>query len=386
MKGFASILLFAGALPLCAQTPKPAPALIQRVGPSPNGTSLGVRVGDAPLVFTAQIFSGRSDGDADQQAAGALDALSAILEKSGSDAARVVRLTAYATNEAAGGAAFRAMAARFGATPVAFTLVRTRLPRTGAQVAFEAVSVATASAEKVAKTGLGAAVLPAGAKLFVSGQAEKGPDLGAAVRLTMAGLQRTLAHLRLTGDDVVQVKAFVRPMSDSAVAEREISASFGGAAPPIVLVEWQSDLFAEIELVVSAHGRPPIAGDTLAFSALPWLNKSPRYSHVVEVAAGTPLIFVGELGGDENGDARAQLKTAFERVGSALFESGGSYRTLVKATYYLGDAKARALLGDIRGVYFDPMRSPAASAIGVEAFGRTGRVFSLDVIAVPATK
>jgi enamine deaminase RidA (YjgF/YER057c/UK114 family) len=133
----------------------------------------------------------------------------------------------------------------------------------------------------------------------------------------------------LTRADVVQVKAFIRPMGENAAAVREISASFDGTTPPpIVVVEWQSDLFTEIELVVAAHGRPAITGDTLAFSALPWLNKSPRYSHVVEVAAGTPLIFVGEMGGDETGDARAQLRTAFERAGSALFEAGGSFRTL----------------------------------------------------------
>jgi enamine deaminase RidA (YjgF/YER057c/UK114 family) len=66
-----------------------------------------------------------------------------------------------------------------------------------------------------------------------------------------------------------------------------------------------------------------------------------------------------------------------------LFESGSSYRNLAKATYYLAPGPARLLLGDIRGVYFDPMRPPAASALQVPALGAAGRVIEIDMIAVP---
>ena len=84
------------------------------------------------------------------------------------------------------------------------------------------------------------------------------------------------------------------------------------------------------------------------------------------------------------GEPREQLKIIFERLGSTLFEAGGSYRNLVKATYYLGDARARAVLGEIRGVYFDPARPPAASALNVGSLGHAGRAAMLDLIAVPA--
>ena len=368
-----------------AQTPKVLPP-IQRFAKPTGGTALAVRANDAPLVFIGQIFSADVSGEARLQAEGALDALARALEKAGSSVSHVVRLNAYVSSDLAVDAVEASVAARFAAAPPAFTLVRTSLRRAGALVAFEAVAVTSTTTDTVRIIDQDAAVLPAGGKMFISGQAEKGADLATATRLTMAGLQRSLAHLGLGKADVVQVKAFIRPMNDHAAAQREIAASFGGAPPPVVLVEWQSDLFAEIELVVSARALPAPAGGSIAFVTLPWLNQSLRYSHACHVAANTPLIFVGEITGGNPGEARAQLKTAFERLGSVLFESGSSYRTLVKATYYLGDPKARALLGDIRAVYFDPTRAPAASALGVTGFARAGRVVSLDVIAVPVAK
>ena len=81
--------------------------------------------------------------------------------------------------------------------------------------------------------------------------------------------------------------------------------------------------------------------------------------------------------------ARGQMKLIFERIGSALYEAGSSYRNLIKATYYLGDARARTELGDIRGVYFDPTRAPAASALEVRSFGHAGRTALIDLVAFP---
>ena len=210
------------------------------------------------------------------------------------------------------------------------------------------------------------------------------PLVAEAVRATMAGLHRTLAHLGLSRTDVVQIKAFISPFSDHAAAVREVASSFGGApVPPLVLVEWVSTLPAEIELIASARVLPAPAGDRVAWLPLPWLTVSPRYCRVSHVGAGVPLIFLGGIDGDGGGDARGQMKLIFERVGSALYEAGASYRNLIKATYYLGDARARAELGDIRGVYFDPTRAPAASALETRSLGVPGRTALIDLIAFP---
>lgn len=364
----------------CAQ----APGFQRAPKPARDGTAFTVRAADAPLVFTGQIFARETGGELRAETESALNALGARLAVAGSGLARVARLTVYATSDDAVRAADAAIAARFAETPVALTVMRTPLPLAGARVAFEAVAVSSLSDPRVAFVAPDAAVLPAGGKTFISGQAERGADLAAASRLTMAGLHRSLAHLGLAAADVVQVKAFIQPFADHAAATHAIAESFGGGpVPPIVVMEWVSSLFAEIELVAAAKPLGAPAGETVTHSWLPWLTKSPRYCNIAFVPAGTPLIFVGAIDAGAEGDARAQMKTIFERIGSVLFEAGSSYRNLAKATYYLHAPPTRALLGEIRGVYFDPTRPPAASALQVAAPPRPGHAAVIDLIAVP---
>jgi enamine deaminase RidA (YjgF/YER057c/UK114 family) len=148
-------------------------------------------------------------------------------------------------------------------------------------------------------------------------------------------------------------------------------------------MEWVSELFAEIEIVAAAKTIVAPPGETVAHSWLPWLTRSPRFCHVAHVPAGTPLIFLGAIDAGADGEARAQMKAIFERIGSALFDAGSSYRHLAKATYYLHAPPTRALLGEIRGVYFDPARPPSASALQVAAPPRPGRAAAIELIAVP---
>lgn len=349
-----------------------------------SGTAWSVRVPDGPLVFTAQVASPSLQGEATAQANGALEALAGILAGAGSDLSRVVRLNAYVSDDAAMAAVDAAVAAHFAATPVAFTSSRTPLAVPGARVLFEAVAT-TSRSPAAPEVFAQSAVLPAGGKIFISGQVERGTDLATGSTATMAGLYRSLEHVGLKKSDVVQVKVFFRPAEDPSLAAQAVAASFGnGPVPPIILQEWVSDIWVEIELVASARTLAAKAGETLAHSWLPWLTPSPRYCNVAHVMPGTPLIFIGEVSGGDAQDPRTQMKTIFERLGSILFEAGSSFRHLAKATYYVKDATSRALLNDIRAVYYDPARPPAASALAVGTFGRPGRSASLDMIAVPA--
>ena len=379
-----ALLLFLAATSFGAAPTKKNMSTFERLSKNDrSGTAWSVRVPDGPLVFTHQIAPPATAGDAAAQAAGALQALAGVLAGAGSDLTRVVRLNAYVADDAAVPAIDAAVAAQFAATPVAFTLSCTPLTVPGARVMFEAVAT-TARAPGAAEILERAAVLPAGGKIFISGQVERGTDLASGCTATMAGLYRSLEHFGLKKSDVVQVKAFFRPVADPAAATRAIAASFGGGpVPPIILQEWRSDTWVEIELVASARALPAKAGESITYTWLPWLTASPRYCNIAHVMPGVPLIFIGEVSGGDTNDPRTQMKTIFERLGSILFEAGSSYRNLAKATYYLKDATARALLGDIRGVYYDPTRAPAASALGVESFGRPGRAAALDMIAVP---
>jgi enamine deaminase RidA (YjgF/YER057c/UK114 family) len=363
--------------PLVARSESAAIADVQRSAkPDRDGTAPWVRVSDVPLVFTGQVAAAN--------AAAALEALGTTLERAGSSLDRVVRLNAYVADDTSVASAESEVTKRFVDSPVAFTLVRTPLANAQARVAFDAVATTSRAPANVETLAPDVAIMPAGGKLFISGQAERGADVASAVKLTLAGLHRSLAHLGLKKSDVVQVKAFIQPFADHAAAAREIAASFdGGPVPTVVFIEWISNVFAEIELVASARTWPPPAGDRIAHSYLPWLNKSPRYSHVCHVSPGVPLIFVGAIDGAGAGEGRAQMAVIFERLGSTLFEAGSSYRYLAKATYYFSDRTARAVLNDVRDVYYDPTRAPAASAIDVKTLGPARRGAMLDMIAVP---
>jgi len=388
------VVLFVGlvgaAAPVLGQSSTQPQPSIQRIARTDAaGTAASVRTPDAPLVFTRQFSAANTtSSDPRTQADGALDALGVALEKSGSDLGRVLRLNAYVTDDDSAIAVDLAIASRFAQAPPALTLIRSPLTQAGARVAFDAVAASSRNVAAVTIQREGTAVLPAGGKVFVSGQAADGADLAASVRLTMAELFRTIEHLGLTPKDVVQVKAFIQPFADHADAAREVNASFkDGGAPPVVLAEWSHPRLTEIELIAAAKAPPAdaVAGKTISYLPLPWLKPASRFSYVTYVAAGTPLIFLGAVSGNAADAPREQMKTLFERQGSMLFEAGSSYRNLAKATYYLADPAAHAVLSDIRGVYFDPARPPAASAVPVgSGLGRPGRAAVVDMIAVPA--
>ena len=358
---------------------------VQRISKSDrSGTAFSVRVPDQPLVFTGQVFAPAGSSNPRVEADAALKALEMTLVKVGASIASVVRLNGYVADDTSVAAVEAAVAARFAGTPPAFTLARSPLTQPLARVAFDAVATTSRAPSTVEIIDASAAVLPAGGKIFISGQVVRGTDLASGAKLTMGGLFRSLEHLGLDRADVVQVKAFIKPFEDHAAASREIAASFGGGrVPPIIIMEWVSDIYTEIELVASARDRAIKAADGIVYTMLPWLTASPRYCHVSQVAAGTPVIFIGAIDGGDGNDPRTQMKTIFERLGSILFEAGSSYRNMAKATYYLNDPIARAMLGDIRAVYYDPTRAPAASALGVNGLGRPGRAAMVDMIAVP---
>ena len=323
-------------------------ASIERIANSgERGTAASVRVGDVPLVFTGQIMAPQADA--------AIDELAAVLERSGSDLGRVVRLNAYVAASDKGFAAVEAaIAARFSAAPPATTILFSPATHSGSNVSFDAVAETSRAVKRVEIVSERTAILPQGGKLFISGQAVEGADLASSVRLTMVDLFRTLAHAGLSPKDVVQVRAFIQPFAGHIDAARTIASAFDGApVPPLVLVEWQHRSYAEIELIAAAGSASPATDAKVSFTFLPWMKPSPVYSHATLVTAGTPLIFIGSINGRSGEPPRTQLMSIFEQLGSVLFEAGSSYRHLAKATYFLADQESPPLLAEIRRVYFD---------------------------------
>jgi enamine deaminase RidA (YjgF/YER057c/UK114 family) len=382
-----------------------APMIVRKAKDDRSGTSWFVRAPDARLIFTGQVTASNVTLDTAGQAEEALNNLRELLRgEAGSDLDHVLRLNVYVANPEVTTVVDQVIAKRFASAPPAVTVAYTPLAKPHARVAFDAIAInavaitppmvsadggppqpmALESLRKVQFPREGVAIMPPGGKVFVAGQANPGPGLGNSVKAIMPNLFKALAHIGLGKESVVQVKAFIKPFNEHAAAVAEIKASFGELpTPPIVLVEWTTTQPAEIELIASAPDLKRPLEEAAAHVNLPGMTTSPVFSRISTVAAGAPLIFISGIDGGQGGTAREQWKRVFDQLGTVLWESGSSFRHMVKATYFLNDANAREQMTSIRGVYYDPTRPPSASALDVTQMPRPGRLVMLDMIAVP---
>ncbi len=317
----------------------------------PRFTPFGVIVPDQPLLHTEMALG--------ETAESALSGLATRVLAG----AKPVKINAYLRRAEDEPAVRQAIAERYSPVP-ALTCVVTALPG-GSNFAFDAVAPTD-------RTGLG--VLPAGGVAYVSGQAEKGADLREATHQTMKSLAATLQFLGSDWSGVVQVKAFVQPMSDSVIVFEELRKFFPG---PKVLVEWiGGSVPVEIEMIVSC----PDAKEAIEFLTPPGLKASPVYCRVVRLAAG-PRIYLSGL--SATGDAGAQVRGVFAQLQTALDATGSDLKHLAKATYYVAADDVSKALNELRPYYYDPQRPPAASKATVQRIGSGSSTFTMDMIAVP---
>ena len=98
--------------------------------------------------------------------------------------------------------------------------------------------------------------MPAGSRIYVSGQADRSMHVYDATKKTLESLSATLKHCGRTDADVAQVRCFV-PSSITDIHEvtSEVRRYYGNEDLPISVVEWKSAApLLEIELV--AWGGP----------------------------------------------------------------------------------------------------------------------------------
>lgn len=379
------LVLAASALSAAQSSATSRSEIERRVDPSRPGISWSVKVADGPLLFTEQILPRAVSAGADAQVKEVIDALAALLSEAGSDLSRVVRLNFYVADDSVTPVVHAALAARFQNAPPAVTLVRSPLPRQGASVACDAVAAIARRGEGIQKIGT-SAVLPAGGKAFISGQAKRGKDFADSVSQTMEALHASLPSIGVSKADVVQVKAFINPLSSHAVARSAIERSYsGGHVPALVITEWLASAPTEIELITAAPRAQPKGGEAIEYHWLPGMPVSPYFSRMTTVAAGTPLVFIGNIDGGD-GAPRDQWLRAFQELAGVLRDCGSSFRHMAKATYFLADPAAREFLGEIRSVFYDPTRPPAASAVDVQSIGLPRRGVALDMIVVPSKR
>jgi enamine deaminase RidA (YjgF/YER057c/UK114 family) len=261
-----------------------------------------------------------------------------------------------------------------------------------ALVAMDAVAVSDAVDTAVnrvrvarfsALKGTAAAVLPGGGKYYVSGQAKNGP-LPEAVKGTLASLEKTLTYLGLDKSRVVQMKAFMQPISAADSVQAEIAKFFEpDLPPPTVFVEWNSPTNTPIEIeLIASDFRPAAAnGNSVDFLTPPDLAVSKVFSRVAHVNYGS-MIYFSSFYGNAPGPAATQLNDIYIYLDNFLPRVGTDFDHLVKATYYVTDDDASAKLNDIRPKFYNPQRPPAASKAMVKGVGLTERTVTVDLIGV----
>src|SRR5207302_6035244 len=133
---------------------------------------------------------------------------------------------------------------------------------------------------------------------YVSGMADTN-SLPEATKKTLEKLVATIGHLSLGKKDIVQLKAFMQPISEAPMVRSKILDFFGGDAPPIVFVEWISpppNPPIEIELIAAAKGDFSKELDTVTYLTPPGTTSTKVYSRVARVNHGK-LIYISNLYG-----------------------------------------------------------------------------------------
>ena len=208
---------------------------IRCMGPDANtGSSRAVIVGNVPLIHTTQILQVAPTGNSDvsKETEQVLANLGEVLIAAKSDLDSVIKLNIYLAKAEIMPQVQKTLARQFvGPIKPAASFVVGALPETGASVAMDAVALHQTSAaisrrqsmmSKQPGSGIQKSrTLPAGPKVYVSGMADTN-SLPEATQKTLEKLIACIGHLGLKKADIVQLKAFLQPMSEVAVVRKEI--------------------------------------------------------------------------------------------------------------------------------------------------------------------
>lgn len=369
-----------------------------------NGSSGAVFVGDVPLLHTTQLFPDSGAGDLTQlstpvQVDQVLGRLERVLAEVQSGWNQCVKLNFCVTSASVVPEIRKALSARFSGThQPAVSYVTTLLPIAGAQVSVDAVCCVS---DAYLKTGVGkdqpavssdAAIVPSGSRIYVAGQAERSASLRESTRKTLESLSATMKFMGRTDADIIQLRAFIMPMSDAAAVSEEVTRFFSPApVPPLILVEWQSSADTPIEIeLVGWGGQNAGKGPEISWATPPGMTTSPVYSRVARIDR-SPSVYVSGLYADTADSAlndpttgEREVKEVFQTLQRLLGQAGSDLKHLAKATYYVSpEAAANPMLNTLRPQYYDPKRPPSASKAVVSGVGADGFGLTMDMIAVP---
>lgn len=256
----------------------------------------------------------------------------------------------------------------------------------GGALAGDAVIVSSITGSKIDRFERDAAMMPSERDIiYISGRAAKG-ELAEATSSTMKELFGVLEQMGSKPTDIIQVKAFIKPMEKWGTVEREIEASFGdGPIPPVVYVEWtSSSRSTEIEIIAAAPGKAGTK-ETVSYFTPPGEKPSPVYSKAAQIHADE-VIYIGGIVGSIADSPQSQVKSLYASLARISAKSGTSLRHFAKATYYVSDKEVSAALNEIRPEFYDPERPPAASKIAIPALVEKERGLLIDMVGAPQGK
>ncbi len=375
----------------------PGQERLQRIrsgGPDADSVTDAVIVSGGALIWTTQYLPAGESQAPEEQLASCLEQMEKDLNANASSLNFLVRLNIYCASPDILSAVRKQIARHIPAehAPVISGCI-TELPH-GAAVAVDAVAASSAENLSAVACHQGLAVMPSGSRIFISGQAEQHEDLAEATRRTLQSLSDTLRFLKRSDADIVQLKAFVQPMTKSDVVRAEVEKFYGDrGAPPLVQVAWKSSATTPVEIEIVAwggsgqdslaEGLPASPLSETEYITPPGFTQSAVYCRVCRVNSDA-IIFIRGMTGDPRKDRAAdeEVRSVFAVLNSILERTGSSLKHLVKATYYVSSDPVSASLNKLRPDYYDPQRPPAASKAMTEFVdGEQGLM--MDMIAVP---
>ncbi len=332
-------------------------------------------------------------GEAAAQADRVLANLNWALAAAGTGRENTVKMTVYVADETALAPARDSVLQAFpGEVRPAVTWIVNPQPDPSILVTMDAVAVAprsdgvTLHVSDLLPSWHGAAhvsVTPPGQVFHLSGQTAEGATLDEAAANTIRALHRTLTHLGLGPQHIVQIKAFVSPSEPSTNAVLAIASLYDkGRCPPIIVSGSRATLprTVEIEMIAvdsrSREEEPPVR-----YVELPWMSTSPGFSLVaVANTSRHGLIYFSGIVPPTNLSPESQIAWTFDRLQNVCVAAGSDFDHLVKATYYVKNSPMGGALRDIRLRYYRPGRSPAASLVTGNGGARPGTDCTLDMI------
>ncbi|MBA4148533.1 MAG: RidA family protein [Verrucomicrobia bacterium] len=386
---FFSITLAAVLFSMCCAVGK-----IECIEPNQlTGSAKAVVLDAAPLAHTAQVMPLNKKGelvgkwDVSKQAEQVLLNLDAVLKRAKSDLGKVVKLNVYVARAELSDDVSKVLAKQFrGKIKPAVTFVGGDLVHPEVLVTMDAVAVSTFKTKGNAPVHFAAedaqfsdvTILPSGDAVYLAGMAAKG-ELASATRETMGKIQDAIAHLGLKRGDIVQLKAFLLPMSQAAVVRDEIGKFFGEeAVPTIVYVDWSSSSVpVEIEAILAAPKSQ--SEETITYHTPIGTTASPVYSRLARIHSGKRIYISGLYGRSEQ---EHDVKEIYEQLDQLLEKTGSSRDHMAKATYYYSDPKSNGRLDAFRPAYYNPKTPPTASKVRVKDVGKADRGIVIDMIGV----